>query len=83
VTRGCTPGSPTAGRPRSWGGGPKLCAHGCMGLGSCERSCPFDAVHVGEDGLAHVDRGRCTGCGNCVEACPKRIIDLMPASELV
>jgi len=65
------------------GGGPKLCAHGCMGLGSCERSCPFDAVHVGDDGLAHVDRGRCTGCGNCVDACPKRIIDLMPASELV
>jgi len=65
------------------GGGPKLCAHGCMGLGSCERSCPFDAVHVGADGLAHVDREKCTGCGNCVEACPKRIIDLMPATELV
>jgi electron transport complex protein RnfB len=65
------------------GGGPKLCNYGCMGLGSCERSCPFDAIHVGADGLAHVDRDKCTGCGNCVEACPKRIIDLMPATELV
>jgi electron transport complex protein RnfB len=65
------------------GGGPKLCSYGCMGLGSCERSCPFDAIHVGDDGLAHVDRDKCTGCGNCVDACPKRIIDLMPATELV
>jgi len=65
------------------GGGPKLCAHGCMGLGSCERSCPFEAVHLGPDGLAHVDRDKCTGCGNCVEACPKKIIDLMPATEFV
>lgn len=65
------------------GGGPKLCTYGCMGLGSCERSCPFDAIHVGPDGLAHVDRDKCTGCGNCVEACPKNIIDLMPATEWV
>jgi electron transport complex protein RnfB len=65
------------------GGGPKLCDHGCMGLGSCERSCPFDAIHVGPDGLAHVDRAKCTGCGNCVEACPKNIIDLMPEDEYV
>jgi Na+-translocating ferredoxin:NAD+ oxidoreductase RNF subunit RnfB len=65
------------------GGGPKRCNYGCMGLGSCERSCPFDAIHMGPDGLAHVDRKKCTGCGNCVDACPKRIIDLMPADELV
>lgn len=65
------------------GGGPKRCDYGCMGLGSCEHSCPFDAIHVGPDGLAHVDRVKCTGCGNCVEACPKDIIDLMPDTELV
>jgi electron transport complex protein RnfB len=65
------------------GGGPKQCGNGCLGLGTCERSCPFDAIHVGEDRLAHVDRERCTGCGACVEVCPKRIIDLMPATELV
>ena len=52
------------------GGGPKLCGFGCLGFGSCERVCPFDAIHVQEDGLAHVDRDHCTGCGNCVEACP-------------
>ncbi|WP_025323401.1 RnfABCDGE type electron transport complex subunit B [Deferrisoma camini] len=65
------------------GGGPKRCDYGCMGLGSCERACPFDAIHVGPDRLAHVDREKCTGCGACVEACPKRIIDLVPADRLV
>jgi electron transport complex protein RnfB len=65
------------------GGGSKLCNYGCLGLGSCERVCPFDAIHVAGDGLAHVDRRNCTGCGNCVEVCPKRLIDLMPADELV
>ncbi|HSH69787.1 MAG TPA: RnfABCDGE type electron transport complex subunit B [Deferrisomatales bacterium] len=65
------------------GGGPKLCGYGCLGLGTCERACPFDAIHVGSDGLAHVDRQACTGCGNCVKACPKRIIDLMPDTERV
>lgn len=65
------------------GGGPKLCGHGCLGLGTCERACLFDAIHVGPDGLAHVDRQACTGCGTCVGVCPKRIIDLMPDSERV
>jgi len=65
------------------GGGPKQCGYGCLGLGTCERSCPFDAIHVGGDGLAHVDRVKCTGCGNCVAACPKQIIDLMPEGEAV
>ncbi len=65
------------------GGGPKACAYGCLGMGSCERACPFDAIHVGPDGLARVDRERCTGCGRCVEACPKRIIELVPDSVKV
>ncbi|RMG93818.1 MAG: RnfABCDGE type electron transport complex subunit B [Candidatus Dadabacteria bacterium] len=65
------------------GGGPKRCAYGCMGLGTCERVCPFDAIHVGPDRIAHVDRERCTGCGACVGACPKRIIDLVPADRCV
>ena len=28
-------------------GGPKACAYGCMGLGSCVKACAFDAIHVG------------------------------------
>ena len=60
------------------GGGPKLCSAGCLGMGTCERVCPFDAIHLDATGLPRVDPGRCTGCGTCVDACPKRIIDLEP-----
>ncbi|GAB4268385.1 MAG: RnfABCDGE type electron transport complex subunit B [Deferrisomatales bacterium] len=83
VDKGEYAGVPDCNAAALVGGGPKLCPYGCMGLGSCERSCPFDAIHVGPDGLAHVDRRKCTGCGNCVQACPKKIIDLMPETQWV
>ena len=35
-------------------GGPKACAFGCMGLGSCVKACAFDAIHI-VDGVAKVD----------------------------
>ncbi len=56
----------------------KACGYGCMGLGSCVKACPFDAIHV-IDGIAKVDVEKCTACGNCVAICPKHIIELMPA----
>lgn len=64
-------------------GGPKGCSYGCMGLGTCVRSCPFDAIHINEKGIAKVDRDRCTACGKCVIACPKNIIELIPESSQV
>ena len=36
------------------GGGDLGCAYGCLGLGSCEKACPFDAIHV-IDGVARVE----------------------------
>lgn len=56
-------------------GSVQACAYGCLGLGDCERSCPFDAIHV-IDGLAVVDYHKCTACGNCVDACPRNIINI-------
>jgi len=53
------------------------CIYGCMGLGDCDRSCPFDAIHV-IDGLAAVDYEVCTGCGNCAKVCPRNIISMVP-----
>jgi electron transport complex protein RnfB len=55
----------------------KICQYGCLGLGDCIRSCPFDAIHFNEIGLPVVDMERCTGCGNCVAACPRGIIELI------
>lgn len=54
--------------------GLKECDWGCIGLGDCEYACPFDAIHVQEDGLPHVDYEKCTGCAVCVAACPQHIL---------
>jgi electron transport complex protein RnfB len=62
-------------------GGSKGCQYGCMGLGTCERVCPFDAIHVKETGVAVVDPEKCTACGKCIDACPKMVITLVPASK--
>ncbi len=59
------------------GGGDKLCKNGCIGLGSCVKACPFEAIVV-ENGVAVVDYSKCRGCGICVSACPKGIIKLIP-----
>ena len=59
------------------GGGDKLCPNGCIGLGTCVRSCPFGAITV-VDGVAAVDYHLCKGCGMCVTVCPKNLIRLIP-----
>ncbi|MPW24838.1 RnfABCDGE type electron transport complex subunit B [Alkalibaculum sp. M08DMB] len=62
-------------------GGNKSCQYGCLGLGTCERVCPFDAIHVTKDNIAYVDEEKCTACGKCIDACPKIVIALVPASK--
>jgi formate dehydrogenase beta subunit len=57
-------------------GGPKECPVGCIGLGSCAKACPFDALSIGDDGLPVVDPVKCTGCGTCVRTCPMGIMQL-------
>lgn len=64
-------------------GGSKECSYGCLGLGTCERVCPFDAIHVTDKGIAVVDEEKCTACGKCIEACPKDVINLVPESREV
>ena len=57
-------------------GGAKVCPIGCLGLGTCVRACPFDALSMGPDNLPVVNLDRCTGCGTCERICPKHIITL-------
>ncbi|MFO8089024.1 MAG: FAD-dependent oxidoreductase [Desulfatiglandaceae bacterium] len=57
-------------------GGYKVCHIGCLGLGTCVKACPFDALSMGPDHLPVVDQAKCTGCGACERACPKHIITL-------
>ncbi len=58
------------------GGGMKVCTIGCLGLGTCARACPFDAISMGPQGLPIVNEHKCTGCGTCERVCPKHIINL-------
>lgn len=37
---------------------------------ACADSCPEGAIGRDEEGVVVVDAGRCSGCGECVAACP-------------
>lgn len=65
------------------GGGDKSCAYGCLGYGTCARVCPFDAISMNENDLPVVDIKKCTGCRKCEQACPKKVIEVLPASRQV
>ncbi len=52
-------------------GGAKACKYGCLGLGDCVRVCNFDAMKIGASGIVEIDYTKCTGCGVCLEVCPK------------
>ena len=55
----------------------KKCSYGCMGFGSCVKVCKFDAIHV-VNGVAVVDKEKCTGCSTCIAECPNQLIELVP-----
>ncbi len=63
------------------GDGNRACKYACLGLGTCVRACKFDAIHIDEHTkLAVVDPEKCTSCGACVKACPKKVLDLQPVT---
>lgn len=64
------------------GKGPKSCAHGCLGFGSCINVCDNDAITI-VNGIAYIDESKCGGCGKCVKTCPRSIIELIPADANV
>ena len=64
-------------------GGMKVCRIGCLGLGTCAKVCPFDAITMGTDGLPVVDEVKCTGCGTCERVCPKHIITLSSVTRRI
>lgn len=63
--------------------GPKACPGGCLGLGSCQRICPFDAIEMTTAGLAVISREKCTGCRKCVAVCPRNVIHMTPYASTI
>ena len=61
------------------GNGERTCQDGCLGLGTCVRACPFNAIRITENGVAAIDSDACTGCGACVSTCPRKLIELIPS----
>ncbi len=62
-------------------GGGKGCSWGCLGLGDCERACTFDAIHMNANGLPQVDTAKCRACPDCVAACPRDLMELVPLNQ--
>lgn len=63
------------------GGGGKGCSWGCLGLADCAVACDFDAIEMNEQRLPVVNVDKCTACGDCVEACPRDLFDILPLSQ--
>ncbi|MBU1637072.1 FAD-dependent oxidoreductase [bacterium] len=63
--------------------GPTQCERGCIGLGTCVKSCRFGAIEMGTEGLPVFNPERCVGCGECVRACPKGIIGLISSTTKI
>ncbi|MEA3506503.1 MAG: 4Fe-4S binding protein [Elusimicrobiota bacterium] len=53
------------------------CLQGCLGLYSCLRACPREAI--GKD--LKIDPELCDGCGICIEACPLGLVVLNENSK--
>lgn len=62
------------------GGGPLSCSYGCLGYGSCEKACPYDAIHV-VNGVASVQADKCRACGQCIASCPRKLISLVSEKQ--
>lgn len=62
-------------------GGGKGCTWGCFGLGDCKAACTFDAIVMNVNGLPAVDIDKCTACGDCVDACPRDLFEILPLSH--
>lgn len=44
----------------------------------CAEVCPVEAISKEENGLTAINAEECTGCGECVEACPFDAIIMLP-----
>lgn len=66
------------------GAGETACGFGCLGCGDCVEVCNFGAIQINEEtGLPEVDESKCTACGACSKACPRRIIEIRKKGKVI
>ena len=58
---------------------PKTCPHACLGFGDCLGTCRTGAIQLEE--IARIDPLRCNGCGECIDACPLKLITMLPEQK--
>ena len=46
-------------------------------------SCQFDAIILGENGVAEVMEDKCIACGRCVRECPQQIIHIHECANFI
>jgi Fe-S-cluster-containing hydrogenase component 2 len=55
---------------------PVVCVHGNGCELECIAACPEDAISQNEEEVVVIDHQKCTGCGECVKACPYHAIQM-------
>lgn len=58
------------------------CSYACSGYGDCIEACQYDAIHI-VNGVAVIDKQRCSGCGMCAKRCPNHLITMIPTTSHV
>ena len=54
----------------------KSCTIGCIKCEICVKKCPAGALQM-TNGVPVVDEAKCTSCGDCVTACPQKVMTLL------
>lgn len=66
---------------KSFLGGNRVCKDACLGLGTCIKECPRNAISFTKDGSIKIDDTLCIGCLSCKKICPTGVIKSAPLTS--